>query len=90
MSVKETVERISKLLKDEGFDIYVSDEEGIILKAHKNDLKIDITFDFEEKFLNRLLVSSSNRPGVTILKCDAPEKVENCIKKLTHLLSKLR
>ncbi len=90
MSVEEAISRVSNILQKEGFSLSINEKEGkTIIKAVKGDLNIDITFDFEKKILNKLLIANNKTPGVTILKCDAPNKIERCVKKLSEFLSNL-
>lgn len=89
MAITPDIERIVWALENEGYRVDIEQHAGnVTLTASKGSLKVNILFQREAGTIKRVFLSFSDRPGLTVLKCEEPDKVEDCIRKLLDALKR--
>ncbi len=87
MAITDDVEKVIRALESEGYRVDIEQyADSVALIASKGDLRVNILFQMEAHTLERLLLSFSDRPELTILDCEEPDKVSDCIRKLVSVL----
>lgn len=87
MAITEDIERIIRALEEEGYKVDVEQRiDNVTLVASKGGTKVNILFQMGGAGVEKLFLSFSDRPGLTVLKCEEPDRVESCIRKLLETL----
>lgn len=85
--LEEIIGRIDETLRGEGYRVEVRREgEDVTLVATKGELEVCVKLQMGPAEIEKLLLEFSDKPGLTILRCGDPDRVESCIKKLVEVL----
>ena len=87
MSIAEDVDEIVMALEKKGYKVSV-EQRGytFTLTVSKGDLKAHVLIQGKPTAVEKLLLNFSDKPGLTVLRCEEPDRVKNCIKKLLEAL----
>lgn len=88
VSISLAIEEIITSLQKQGYTVDIEQRhDSIALEVTKGELKASVLFEMKEQVPTKVFLSFKNEPGITILKCEEPDRVKSCIEKLLKTLA---